>query len=95
MLKIFQFQEDTASLYGDFKRIITNAKFVLCIMHCVLIFEWKGSLNLIHPTHFFYIESINYKVLALTLILGEGVNYLILRVQFYADECNEGRDANP
>ena len=28
-------------------------------------------------------------------ILGEGVNYLTLRVQFYANECNEGRDANP
>ena len=27
-------------------------------------------------------------------ILGEGVNYLTLRVQFYANECNEGRDAN-
>ena len=26
---------------------------------------------------------------------GEGVNYLTLRVQFYANECNEGRDANP
>ena len=25
----------------------------------------------------------------------EGVNYLTLRVQFYANECNEGRDANP
>ena len=24
-----------------------------------------------------------------------GVNYLTLRVQFYANECNEGRDANP
>ena len=23
------------------------------------------------------------------------VNYLTLRVQFYANECNEGRDANP
>ena len=28
-------------------------------------------------------------------ILGEGVNYLSLRVQFYANECNEWRDANP
>ena len=28
-------------------------------------------------------------------ILGEGVNYLTLRVQFYANECDEGRDANP
>ena len=33
--------------------------------------------------------------LTLTLILGEGVNYLTLRVQFYANKCNEGRDANP
>ena len=33
--------------------------------------------------------------LTLTLILREGVNYLTLRVQFYANECNEGRDANP
>ena len=24
-----------------------------------------------------------------------GVNYLTLRVQFYANECNEGRDAHP
>ena len=24
-----------------------------------------------------------------------GGNYLTLRVQFYANECNEGRDANP
>ena len=29
------------------------------------------------------------------MILGEGVNYLTLRVQFYANECSEGRDANP
>ena len=36
-----------------------------------------------------------YVLLALTLILGEGVNCLTLRVQFYANECNEGRDANP
>ena len=36
MLKIFQFQEDTeASLYGDFKRIITYVKFVPCIIHCM------------------------------------------------------------
>ena len=28
-------------------------------------------------------------------ILGEGVNYLTLRLQFYANECNEARDANP
>ena len=33
--------------------------------------------------------------LTLTLILGEGVNYPTLRVLFYANECNEGRDANP
>ena len=26
---------------------------------------------------------------------GEGVNYLTLRVQFYANKCNKGRDANP
>ena len=25
----------------------------------------------------------------------EGVSYLTLRVQFNANECNEGRDANP
>ena len=38
MVKIFQFQEDTeASLYGDFKRIITYVKFVPCIKHCVLL----------------------------------------------------------
>ena len=30
-----------------------------------------------------------------TYILGEGVNYLTLRVQLYANECNEGRDSNP
>ena len=28
-------------------------------------------------------------------ILQKGVNYLTLRVQFYANECNEGRSANP
>ena len=28
-------------------------------------------------------------------ILGEGVNYLTLRVQFYANECNRRREANP
>ena len=40
MLKIFQFQEDTdASLFEDFKRIITYVKFVPYIMHCVLLFE--------------------------------------------------------
>ena len=26
---------------------------------------------------------------------GEGVNHLTLRVQFHANECNEGRDADP
>ena len=36
-----------------------------------------------------------YLALTLTLILGEGVNYLTLRVQFYTNECNEARDANP
>ena len=40
MLKISQFQEDAeASLYGDFKRIITYVKFVPCIMHYALLFE--------------------------------------------------------
>ena len=40
MLKIFQFQEDTeASLYGDFKPIITYVKFFPCIVHCDLLFE--------------------------------------------------------
>ena len=33
--------------------------------------------------------------LPILYILGEGVNYLTLRVQFYANECNERRDANP
>ena len=33
--------------------------------------------------------------LTLTLILGEGVNYLTLRVQFYANECNEGETLTP
>ena len=28
-------------------------------------------------------------------ILGEEVNYLTLRVQFYANECNGRRDTNP
>ena len=28
-------------------------------------------------------------------ILGKGVNYLTLRAQFYANECKEGRDADP
>ena len=32
---------------------------------------------------------------ALTLILGEGVNYLALRVQFYANECNEEETLTP
>ena len=54
MLKIFQFQKDTqASLYRDFKRIITYVKFVPCIMRCVLPFEWKDSLSLIHPIHMY------------------------------------------
>ena len=30
-----------------------------------------------------------------TIYTRGGVNYPTLRVQFYADECNEGRDANP
>ena len=30
-----------------------------------------------------------------TIYTGEGVNYLTLREQFYANKCNEGRDANP
>ena len=30
-----------------------------------------------------------------TIYTGEGVNYLTLRVQFYANECKEWRDANP
>ena len=29
------------------------------------------------------------------LILGEGVNYLTLRVQFYANECNQGETLTP
>ena len=33
--------------------------------------------------------------LTLTLILGEGVTYLTLRVQFYANECNEGETLTP
>ena len=32
---------------------------------------------------------------ALTLILGEGVNYLTLKVRFYANECNEGETLTP
>ena len=43
--KNFQFQEDTeASLYGDFKRIITYVKFVPCIMHFFLFFFLNKSL---------------------------------------------------
>ena len=54
MLKIFQFQEDTeAHLFTDLKRTITYVKFVLYIMHCVLLFEWKDSLSLNHPTQLF------------------------------------------
>ena len=30
-----------------------------------------------------------------TIYTGRGVNYLTLRVQFYANERKEGRDANP
>ena len=30
-----------------------------------------------------------------TIYIEEGVNYLTLRVQFYANECKEGRDADP
>ena len=30
-----------------------------------------------------------------TMCTREGGNYLALRVQFCADECNKGRDANP
>ena len=33
--------------------------------------------------------------LTLTVILGEGVNYLTLRVQFYANECKEGETLTP
>ena len=33
--------------------------------------------------------------LTLTLILGEGVNYLTLGVQFYANECKEGETLTP
>ena len=29
------------------------------------------------------------------LIQGEGVNYLTLRMQFYANECNEGETLTP
>ena len=40
MLKIFQFQEDTeASLYRDFKRIITYVEFVPRITLCSFIFS--------------------------------------------------------
>ena len=52
--------------------------------------NWWGAA----PTYTIYTRGgVNY--LTLTLILGDGVNYLTLRVQFYANECNEGRDANP
>ena len=30
-----------------------------------------------------------------TIIPGEGVNYLTLRVQFYANECKEGETLTP
>ena len=33
--------------------------------------------------------------LTLTLILEEGVNYLTLRVQFYANECNDEETLTP
>ena len=36
-----------------------------------------------------------YTELALTPIPGEGVNYPTPRAQFHANECKEGRDANP
>ena len=53
MLKKFQTEEVTeASLYGDFKRIITFVKFVPCIMDCVLLFYEKTLFCLI-PTQFF------------------------------------------
>ena len=39
MLKFFQFQEDSeASLYGDFKRIIINVKFVFPVSCTVFLF---------------------------------------------------------
>ena len=64
MLKIFQFQEDTeASLYGDFKRIITHVKFVPSIVHCVLLLNEKTLLDLFIPLSSFHIESTNDKVL--------------------------------
>ena len=62
MLKIFQFQEDReASLYGDFKRIITYVQFVPCIMHCVLPLNEKTLLFILPSS--FDIESTNDKVL--------------------------------
>ena len=68
MSKIFQFQEDTeASLYGDFKRIITCVKFVPCIMHCVLFFSLNEKTLLVFfilPSSFL-IESTDNKVLIL------------------------------
>ena len=33
--------------------------------------------------------------LILKIILGEGVNYLTLRVQFFANKCNEGETLTP
>ena len=56
MLKNFQFQEDTeASLYGDFKWIITYVKFVPFIMHCDLLLNEKTPLVLfIPPSSFLY-----------------------------------------
>ena len=64
ILKIFQFQEDTeASLYGDFKRIISNVKFVPCIMHCVLLLNEKTLLVLFILSSCFYIAPTNDKVL--------------------------------
>ena len=64
MLKPFQFQEDTeASIYGDFKMIITYVKFVPCIMHCVMLSNEQTLLVLFIIPSSFYIESTNNKVL--------------------------------
>ena len=64
MLNIFQFQENTeASLYGDFKRIITNAKFVPCICTVFLLLNEKTLLVLFILPSSFYIESTDDKVL--------------------------------
>ena len=43
ILKLFRYDifHNNLNLYGDFKRIITNAKFVPCIIHCVLLFEFE------------------------------------------------------